>query len=75
MVLNKTDEIGRSTEQLKESLDLKVQQAQSKLDGVSKKIKQSQIEVDKLAQRQVANSATLKNIKDNIDELVKDTKL
>ncbi len=68
MVLNKTDEIGRSTEQLKESLDLKVQQAQLKLDGVSKKIKQSQIEVDKLAQRQVANSAALKNIKDNTDE-------
>ncbi len=38
MVLNKTDEIGRSTEQLKESLDLKVQQAQLKLDGVSKKM-------------------------------------
>jgi len=68
MVLNKTDEIGRSTEQLKESLDLKAQQAQLKLDGVSKKIKQSQIEVDKLAQRQIANSASLKNIKDNTDD-------
>jgi len=68
MVLNNTSEIGKTTEQLKESLDLKVQQAQQKLDLVSKKIKQSQSEVDKLAQRQVANSAKLKNIKDNTDE-------
>jgi two-component system sensor histidine kinase DegS len=68
MVLNNTSENGKTTEQLKENLDLKVQQAQQKLDVVSKKIEQSQIEVDKLAQRQVANSAKLKNIKDNTDE-------
>ncbi|MCJ7718177.1 MAG: hypothetical protein MUO54_16885, partial [Anaerolineales bacterium] len=68
MVFDITSEAGKTTEQLKESLDLKVQQAEKKLDGVSKKIKQSQVEVDKLAQRQVANSAKIRNIKDNTDE-------
>lgn len=69
MVLNKAGDTENTTEQLKESLEQKIQQAEQKLGGVSKKIKQSQVEVDKLAQRQVENSTKIRNIKENTDEL------
>jgi len=69
MVLNKAGDTENTTEQLKESLEQKIQQAEQKLGSVSKKIKQSQVEVDKLAQRQVANSTKIRNIKENTDEL------
>jgi len=69
MVLNKAGDSEKTTEQLKESLEQKTQQAEQKLDGISKKIKQSQVEVDKLAQRQVANSSKIRDIKENTDEL------
>ncbi len=69
MVLNKAGDTEKTTEQLKENLEQKIQQAELKLDSVSKKIKQSQAEVDKLAQRQVANSTKIRNIKDNTKEL------
>jgi two-component system sensor histidine kinase DegS len=69
MVLNKAGDTEKTTEQLKENLEQKIQQAELKLDSVSKKIKQSQAEVDKLAQRQVANSTKIRNIKDNTEEL------
>jgi two-component system sensor histidine kinase DegS len=69
MVLNIADDAEKTTEQLKESLEQKIQQAESKLEIITKKIKQSQVEVDKLAQRQVANSAKIRNIKENAEEL------
>ena len=68
MVLNNPGESERNTEQFKESLDQKVQQAELKLEGVSKKIRQSQTEVDKLAQRNVTNSAKIRKIKENTEE-------
>jgi two-component system sensor histidine kinase DegS len=72
MVLNDTSEKKKSTEQLKETLDLKVQQAENKLEQISQKLKQSQLEVDKLAQKNVANSAKVKRIKENPVEFNKD---
>ena len=69
MVLNKAGDTENTTEQLKESLEQKIQQAEQKLGSVSKKIKQSQVEVDKLAQRQVENSTKIRNIKENTEEL------
>jgi len=69
MILNQAGDTENTTEQLKESLEQKIQQAEQKLGSVSKKIKQSQVEVDKLAQRQVANSTKIRNIKENTDEL------
>ena len=69
MALNIAGDAEKTTEQLKESLEQKIQLAENKLDSISKKIKQSQVEVDKLAQRQVANSAKIRNIKENTGEL------
>ena len=69
MALNIAGDTEKTTEQLKESLEQKIQQAESKLESISKKIKQSQVEVDKLAQRQVAYSANIRNIKENTGEL------
>lgn len=63
-----TGEMERNTEQLKESISEKISQAEKKLDGVTTKIQQSQAEVDKLAQRQIANSAIIRNIKENTGE-------
>ena len=54
----------KNTEQLKESLEQKIKQAQGELEGVTTKIKQSQAEVDKLAKRNIANSTKIKEIKD-----------
>lgn len=61
-------EAEKNTEQLKESIEAKIQQAEQKLEGVTTKIKQSQAEVDKLAQRNIANSAKIKNIKENTEK-------
>jgi len=69
MILNIADNAEKTTEQLKESLEQKIQQAEGKLESISKKIKQSQVEVDKLAQRQVANTAKIRNIKENAEDL------
>ena len=69
MILNNAGDTENTTEQLKESLEQKIQQAEQKLGSVSKKIKQSQVEVDKLAQRQVENSTKIRNIKENTEEL------
>lgn len=69
MILNNVGDTENTTEQLKESLEQKIQQAEQKLGNVSKKIKQSQVEVDKLAQRQVANSTKIRTIKENTEEL------
>jgi two-component system, NarL family, sensor histidine kinase DegS len=64
----KTGEMERNTEQLRESISEKISQAQKRLEGVTTKIQQSQVEVDKLAQRQIANSANIRNIKENTNE-------
>lgn len=69
MILNNAGDTENTTEQLKESLEQKIQQAEQKLGNVSKKIKQSQVEVDKLAQRQVENSTKIRTIKENTEEL------
>ena len=58
------DDKEKTTEQLRESIEERISQAETKLDGVTTKIKQSQAEVDKLAQRQITNSATIRNIKE-----------
>ena len=68
MVLNNMVEGEKTTEQLKESLEQRIEQAEKKLEGVTKKIKQSQAEVDKLAQRNIAHSTKIREIKDNTDE-------
>ena len=67
MVLNSPEE-GKNTEQLKESLDQKIQQAQHQLEGITTKIKQSQAEIDKLAQRNIAHSTKIKEVKDKTEE-------
>jgi len=64
----KTGEIERNTEQLRESISEKISQAEGKLEGVTTKIHQSQAEVDKLAQKQISNSANVRNIKENTSE-------
>ena len=64
----KTGEIERNTEQLRESISEKISLAESKLEGVTTKIRQSQAEVDKLAQKQISNSAKVRNIKENTSE-------
>lgn len=70
MVLN--GETEKTTEQLRESLEERISQAETKLEGVTTKIKQSQAEVDKLAQRQITNSATIRNIKEKPGEFTPD---
>ena len=63
----KTDELDKNTEQLRESISEKIHLAEGKLEGVTTKIHQSQAEVDKLAQRQIDNSANIRNIKENTE--------
>jgi two-component system sensor histidine kinase DegS len=67
MVSNNLEE-GNNTEQLKESLEQKIQQAEKQLEGVTTKIRQSQAEVDKLAQRNIANSTKIKEVKEKTEE-------
>ena len=65
MILNKTSETEKNTEQLKETIDQKIQKAEQQLASVTTKIKQSQVEVDKLAQKNISYSAKIRNIKEN----------
>jgi two-component system sensor histidine kinase DegS len=67
MVL-KDSEAEKNTEQLKESIEQKIQAAEQKLANLTTKIQQSQIEVDKLARRNIANSAKIKDVKEKTDE-------
>ena len=64
----KDKEAEKNTEQLKETIELKIQTAEQKLTGVTTKIQQSQAEVDKLAQRNIANSTKIKNVKEKTEE-------
>ncbi len=64
----KDKEAEKNTEQLKESIQEKINAAEQKLAGVTTKIQQSQAEVDKLAQRNIANSAKIKNVKEKTEE-------
>lgn len=67
MALNNPEEV-KNTEQLKESLEQKISQAEQELQGVTTKIKQSQAEVDKLAKRNIANSTKIKEIKEKVED-------
>ena len=64
----KDNEAEKNTEQLKETIDQKIQTAEEKLSRVTTKIQQSQAEVDKLAQRNIANSTKIKHVKDKTEE-------
>lgn len=64
----KDSEAEKNTEQLIETIEQKIQAAEQKLAGVTTKIQQSQAEVDKLAQRNIANSTKIKNVKDKTEE-------
>ena len=68
MVLNKSAKNELTTQQLKESIDQKIEQAEQQLTGITTKIKQSQAEVDKLAQKNIAHSAKIRNIKENTEK-------
>lgn len=67
MVFNDS-EAKKNTEQLKESIDQKIQAAEQKLASVTTKIQQSQAEVDKLAQRNINNSSKIKQVKEKTEE-------
>jgi two-component system sensor histidine kinase DegS len=69
MVLDNPAPEGKTTEQFKETLDSKIEKAEQKLEAVSKKIKQSQAEIDKLAQKNISQSAAIRDIKENIGEI------
>jgi two-component system sensor histidine kinase DegS len=58
----------KNTEQLKESIEERILQAEGQLTGVTTKIKQSQAEIDKLAQRNINNSAAIRKIKENTED-------
>jgi two-component system sensor histidine kinase DegS len=64
MVLKNTEEIGKTTEQLQESIGQKIEQAEKQLESITTKIKQSQAEVDKLAQRNISHSSKIRDIKE-----------
>jgi two-component system sensor histidine kinase DegS len=64
----KENEAEKNTEQLKESIEQKIQTAEQKLAGVTTKIQQSQAEVDKLAQRNIANSSKIKSVKEKTED-------
>jgi len=68
MVLKKTGEIEKTTEQLKESIDQKIEQAEQQLANITTKIKQSQAEVDKLAQKNISHSSKIRNIKEKTED-------
>jgi two-component system sensor histidine kinase DegS len=67
-MVSKDNKAEKSTEQLKETIEQKITTAEQKLAGVTKKIQQSQAEVDKLAQRNIANSAKIKNVKEKTED-------
>ncbi|MCK4819039.1 hypothetical protein KA005_24915 [bacterium] len=68
MVLKNMEEGEKTTEQLKETLEQRIEQSMKKLEVVTKKIKQSQAEVDKLARRNITNSTKIREIKDNTED-------
>jgi two-component system sensor histidine kinase DegS len=68
MVPNTNEEEQKTTEQLQESLQQKISQAESQLEEATTKINQSQAEVDKLAQKNLASSAKIKEIKDKSED-------
>jgi len=63
---NKTQ--GQSIEQVLEDLEYEIAQAEEQFNEISKKLRQSQAEVDRLAQRNVSNSSRLRKLKANFDE-------
>jgi two-component system sensor histidine kinase DegS len=67
MVLKTTSGSEKTTEQLKESIDQKIQQAEQQLASITTKIKQSQAEVDKLGIKNVSYSGKIKKIKENTE--------
>lgn len=69
MVTKKTGEAEKNTEQLKESINQKIQQAEQKLSSVTTKIKQSQAEVDKLAQKNITLSAKIRDVKEDTGDI------
>jgi len=69
MILDKTSEMENNTEQLKETIDQRIQKAEQQLESITTKIKLSQAEVDKLAQKNIAYSAKIRNIKENTENI------
>jgi two-component system sensor histidine kinase DegS len=69
MTLNKTGEIEKTTEQLQESIEQKITQAEQQLANITTKIKQSQAEVDKLAQKNISHSSKIRTIKESPGEV------
>ncbi len=69
MVLDTTSGPEKTTEQLRESIDQKIQKAEQQLASVTTKIKQSQVEVDKLAQKNISYSTKIRNIKENTADI------
>jgi len=60
---------GQSIEQVLEDLEYEIAQAEDKFSEITKKLRQSQAEVDRLAQRNVSNSSRLRKLKANFDEV------
>jgi len=60
---------GKPLEQMLDDLDYEIQQAEQKFNQITKKMRQSQAEVDRLAQRNVSNSANLRKVKANVGEM------
>ncbi len=69
MILDKTSEMEKNTEQLKETIDQRIQKAEQQLESITTKIKLSQVEVEKLAQKNIAYSAKISNIKENTENI------
>lgn len=60
---------GQSLEQILEDLEYEITQAEDKFNEITKKLRQSQAEVDRLAQKNVANSSRLRKLKENLDKI------
>ncbi|RLD09096.1 MAG: hypothetical protein DRI65_00315 [Chloroflexota bacterium] len=67
-MVSKDSEAEKNTEQLIETIEHKIQAAEQRLAGITTKIQQSQAEVDKLAQRNIANSTKIKKVKEKTEE-------
>jgi len=68
MFLDNMDNVEKTTAQLKETIDERIEKAEVQLASVTKKIKQSQAEVDKLGQKNIAHSTKIRNIKENTED-------
>lgn len=66
-----TAEQGNSVEQLVDDLNFEIKQAEEKFNEITKKMRQSQAEVDRLAQKNVTNSANLRKAKTHLDQVDK----